>query len=332
MKYAIVGLGAVGSIIARYLMEAQEHVVLLGKNDHVESIKKQGLIIDGKQYLNDTLNITNDFAMVSGVDVVFVCVKSQDTEPVAHLMQKHLKKNTLIISLQNGVHNAQVLRDITKVKAISGVVLFNAVSSSPGVASLTMKGGLVLEFSNEHASALSEIKNLFKSQGLDVRFVFDIEPVLWSKLIVNTQIAVTALTGQTIRESMKNRDSRIIIIATLREALFIVKQVKIPLRSLPGIDPKRIIRILRFLGPFSAVLSKIVLGMKDDARNSMWQSLSQGKTTEIDYINGEIVHLADQKYLKAPVNTKLVELVKKTETRIFEKPFQPHDLRKILKL
>ena len=332
MKYAVVGLGAVGSIVAQHLITTMEPVVLLGKPNQMDIIKKQRLVIDGKTYKETNMMITDDFARLSDVDVVFICVKSQDTEPVAHLMQKHLNKKALIISLQNGVHNAQVLSDITKVKTISGVVLFNAVSPSPGVASLTIQGGLIIEFSNEYASVLTEVKRQLNTKELPVRFVIDIQPVLWSKLILNTQIAVTALTGQTVKESVKNRDSRRIIIATMREAADVVQDAGIKLSTLPGADPRRMIRILRIFGGFSAILSSVFLKVKPEARNSMWQSLARGKTTEIDYINGEIVRLAEQHYLKAPVNTILVDLVKKVEASAIGKHAEPKVLRTMLKL
>lgn len=331
MKYAVIGLGAVGSIIGGYLAKTNENVVFVVKKNQVETIKKQGFIIDGNKITSDYIQVTDEFSALSDADVVFICVKAQDTEPVAHMIEKDLSKTAVLISLQNGVHNAQVLEEITKIKTLSGVVLFNAVYNTPGDATLTMKGGLLIEQNKERHAELSMMQKHFKTAGLKVQFVKDINAVLWSKLILNTQNAITALTGQTILESVKNRDSRVMIIATMKEARDIVKNAGVKLSTLPGVDPRRMILILRVFGGFSATLSAVFLKVKPEARNSMWQSLSRGKTTEIEYINGEIVRLAEQQKRKAPVNRKLVEMVKKVEEHLLEKR-EPKALRALLKL
>ena len=74
------------------------------------------------------------------------------------------------------------------------------------------------------------------------------------------------------------------------------------------------------------------MGLKEGARNSMWQSLSRGKPTEIEYINGEIVKLAQQHNLKAPINEKLVDLVKQAEKTHATASFQPKDLKRCLEV
>ena len=47
MKIAIVGAGAIGSIAAAYLTKAGVDVLLIGRDDHVSAIKKNGLRISG---------------------------------------------------------------------------------------------------------------------------------------------------------------------------------------------------------------------------------------------------------------------------------------------
>ena len=75
-----------------------------------------------------------------------------------------------------------------------------------------------------------------------------------------------------------------------------------------------------------------MMKIKGNARTSMWQSLSRGKSTEIDYINGEIVNLARKNNLKAPINTKLVELIKEAERKHLTKSYEPNELKKVLKI
>jgi 2-dehydropantoate 2-reductase len=324
MRYAVVGLGAVGSLLGGLLAKTGDNITLIGKKNQVDVIKKNGITIDGVHII-ENLHVADKFSSLTDVDVVFVCVKSYDTIELALKIKKYLKKSALIVSMQNGVGNARQLEGITGVKTLSSVVLFNAIYKRAGNVTLTMKGGLLLENNKE-------IHKVLKKAGFKVEIIYDIYTALWSKLVLNLQIAVTALTGQSIKESIKDRVSRKIIISTMNEGLWIVKRSEIRLKALPKVDPRKMIWILKTGGFLSNMLSSHIIGLKENARNSMWQSLSRCKPTEIDYINGEIVNLAKQNNLKAPINTKLVELIKEAERKHLTKSFEPNELKKILKI
>jgi 2-dehydropantoate 2-reductase len=213
--------------------------------------------------------------------------------------------------------------------AISSVVLFNAVYLEPSHVTLTMKGGFILEKNEKYEKKISSICRSLKKAGFDVKLEKNINGLLWSKLILNLQNAITALTGQSIRESLINNISRKMIISTMKEGIDIVKKSGIKLEALPGVDPKLILLVLSFLGPLAMPIGKFLFKIREDARSSMWQSLARGRPTEIEYINGEIVRLAEKNGLKSPINAKLVQLVKSAE-RGNKKSFEPRELRRIL--
>ena len=329
MKYAVIGLGVVGSIVGGLLAKSGEDVILIGKQHQIEVINQKGIKIEG---INGTIIVKNiqasaSLSSVKDVDIVFVCLKSQDTKELANNLRKHIGKSALIVSLQNGVRNTKALRDATGNKVLSGIILFNALYSEPGEVTLALKGGLLLENDTKNKDVLLSLLN---NAGLKTKVVDGIEGFLWSKLILNLQIAVTALTGQTIKESIVNKDSRKILVATMKEGVEIVEKSGITLEPLPEIDPRRIMRRLNRFDSMMLCIGSRFMGLKENARNSMWQSLSRGKQTEIDYINGEIVHLAEQNNLKAPINTKLIELVKEAERKHSTKSFAPSELKDLL--
>jgi len=329
MKYAVIGIGAVGSIVGGLLAKSGEDVTLIGKPYQIDVINQKGLkIIDvnGTTILKD-IKISKDLLLVKDVDIVFICVKSQDTKQLANDLKNILNKSTLIISLQNGVKNAQVLKDITGNKVLSGVVLFNALYEKPGEVTLTIRGRILLEKNKENLDIL--VKSFYKA-GLKITLVDGIDGYLWSKLILNLQIAVTALTGQTIRQSIANKDTKNIIVATMKEGINVVQKSNIKLEVLPEVDPKKMIKRFSSLGSFFLIIGSSLIGIKKDARNSMWQSLSQGKQTEIDFINGEIITLAKKYKMQAPINKKIVELIKKAEQQHQLKTYEPQELKKIL--
>ena len=334
MKYAVIGLGAIGSIIGGLLTKSGEDVVLIGKKNQVEIINQKGIRIDGihGSIVVENVHASTDLSLLGNVDVVIICIKSQGTQNLANDLRKFVNKSALLISLQNGVRNLKILREATGNKAVSGAILFNALYSRPGEVELTIKGGLLLEADNSSYDTIKYLVNSLKKEGLDVKIVDDIEGYAWSKLVVNLQNAVTALTGQTVNESISDKDSRGVLIATMEEGLNVLEQSGISIKTLPDIDPRRIIRRLSL---FNSALLKIgsrMMKIKANARTSMWQSLSRGKPTEIDYINGEIINLAKKNNLKAPINTKLVELIKEAEKTHATKSFEPSKLKELLKI
>lgn len=332
MKYAVIGLGAIGGIIGGLLTKSGEKVILIGKKNQSEEISKKGLKINGinNSILVKNVHVSTDFSLISESDVIIICVKSQDTENVANELKKYIKKSAFIVSLQNGVRNSKIIKEITGNRVFSGVVLFNALYIKPGEVTLTLKGGLIIETDSLYKEELESFIKLLTKSGIESRLDANIEGYLWSKLIVNLQNAVTALTGQTIKESLINKDSRATIIATMKEGLNILQKSKTPYKTLPDIDPKVTIRRLTILNSVLLKLGSRILKLNANARGSMWQSLYRKRQTEIDYINGEIVNLAKKHNLESPINKKLVELVKEAEETSNTKSYEPSKLKEIL--
>ena len=334
MKYAVIGLGAVGSIIGGLLAKSGEEVILIGKSNQVEEIRKKGIKINGLNNLIhvDNVEVSTDLSLVSDSDIIIICVKSQDTQNLAEELKKFIRKSTIIISLQNGVRNSRILKEVTGNTVFSGIILFNALYNKPGDVTLTLKGGLILETSSLYKERIEGFIKVFNKYKIESTLETNIQGFLWSKLVVNLQNAVTALTGQTIKDSIVDKDSRAIIIATMKEGLDILQKSKIPYKTLPDIDPKITIRRLKILNSVLLKLGSRILKLNETARSSMWQSLYRGRPTEIDYINGEITDLAKKNDLKAPINKKLIELIKEAEKNNKTKSYEPAKLKEILNI
>ena len=334
MKYAVIGLGAVGSIIGGLLAKSGEKVILIGKKNQVEEISKKGIKINGinNSILVENVKASTDLTLISDSDVIIICVKSQDTQILAEEIKKFIKKSCIIISLQNGVRNSKILKETTGNKALSGIILFNALYIKPGEVTLTLKGDLILETDSLNKETVESFSKILNKYGIESKIETNIEGYLWSKLIVNLQNAVTALTGQTIKESILNKYSRAILIETMKEGLYILEKSETPLKTLPDIDPKVTIKRLKILNSVLLKIGSRILKLNETARGSMWQSLNRGKPTEVDYINGEIVNLAKKNNLEAPINKKLVELIKEAEKTNITKSYEPSKLKEILNI
>jgi 2-dehydropantoate 2-reductase len=333
MKYAVIGLGAVGSIVGSILIKSEKDVILIGKQEQIDVIKQNGIKINGinKQINIENPNASSDYSSLKDVDFIIVCVKSYDTKKLAENIKPYLKKSAKILSLQNGIKNSSILKEITGNKTISGIVIFNAFYNKPGDITLNIKGGLLIEDEKTSSKAIEDLINSFNMIGLSSISIENIQGYQWSKLIVNLQNSVTTLTGQTIKESLVDSNTRSILISTMNEGINVLEKSGISIDTLPGMDPKKIISRLTYFNTTILKIGSKILRL-NDARTSMWQSISRGKETEIDYINGEIVDLAKKNKIHAPINKKLVELIKEAEKKKLTKSYEPSELKRILRL
>jgi 2-dehydropantoate 2-reductase len=330
MKYSIIGLGAVGSVIGGMLANSGEEIILIGKTKQINNLKNNGLKIKNKnKYYYSKPIVSDNFSDIINSDVIFICVKSQDTRNLVKKLKKFVNKTTLFVSVQNGIRNSSIIKEETGNEAISSIVLFNALYKKSGEVIVTLPGGLILEHKDEKSELIAES---FNKAGLTTILVDNIQGYIWSKLILNLQIAITAITGQTIVNSIENKYSRKIIIRTIEEGINIIENSGIELKTLPNIDPKRVVKKLRFLNSFLIKIGKRFTSIDKNAINSMLQSINRGKTTEIEFINGEIIKLANNHNFKAPINSKLVELVNNDEIKNNTKKIKPIELARLLNI
>ena len=131
----------------------------------------------------------------------------------------------------------------------------------------------------------------------------------WGKLLINLNNAVNALSGKTLRDELGHRDFRRVFAASMREGLDLLKRAEIEPAAVGQISPAILPRIID--APDWLFNSLFMRRWKIDAkaRSSMADDLAAGRKTEIDYLNGELVRLADRLQRSAPVNRAIVELV-----------------------
>ena len=110
---AVLGAGAVGCYFGGMLADAGTRVTLIGRQAHVDAIRRHGLAIvrdGGEQRI--AVEATTDDAVVADADLVLVCVKSPDTERAARAVAPKLARDARLLSLQNGVDNGARLAGV----------------------------------------------------------------------------------------------------------------------------------------------------------------------------------------------------------------------------
>ena len=205
MKIIIIGAGAMGSLYGGYLAKGKENVCLLDQwDEHVNKVNQDGLTVmsDTERFIArpQACILADKFGLA---DLVIVCVKSNETEVAAMLAEPLMNPETMVLTLQNGMGNAEKLAEVLGTERILvGSTLMGAVLLEPG---LVMRS----EVKNTHIASwmpgnepwLEKIADVFNHAGLPTVIETNITSLLWSKLSIHAGLnAVTALTGATNKE------------------------------------------------------------------------------------------------------------------------------------
>jgi 2-dehydropantoate 2-reductase len=302
MNIAIVGPGAIGILFGTMLIKSGHSVWFLDYNkSRVELISKNGISLESKDkvYANQ-VKITDKAADLGNIDLFIICVKSYNTKEAVSSIKSALKDDSLILTLQNGVGNIEVISEIVgQDRVIGGITNQGANVISDGKVRHAGFGETVVgRIDGKVPVYLRDIRDILNKAGFKTRISKDIRSLLWSKLIINVGInALTAITHLRNGQLLEYEGTRNILRQAVSEAVKVTKRKRIKLI-------------------YDDAIEKTEAVCEATAQNisSMLQDVLKKKMTEIDYINGAIVRQGQSLGISTPVNSMLLDLVKSIES------------------
>jgi 2-dehydropantoate 2-reductase len=159
-RIAIVGAGAVGSLLGAALARGDQDVTLIGRSAHVDAIRRDGLTVNGVagEY---TVRIAAVETLDFPPDIVFVSVKTQDVETTCRRIKSYVGE-VPVVMMQNGVISSGIAGSIFgRERIISCVLLFNAQFLVPGVVTQARRGPIVIGkvFSHDEGGEIDRFGN-----------------------------------------------------------------------------------------------------------------------------------------------------------------------------
>jgi 2-dehydropantoate 2-reductase len=148
---------------------------------------------------------------------------------------------------------------------------------------------------------------------LRMRASADIAGVQWGKLLLNLNNALNALADLPLRQQLAQRDWRRLFADQITEGLVALKAEGIRPVSPTPIPMNWLPHLLRLPDPVFAMLLGRTMKIDPEARSSMWEDLQRGRRTEIDYLQGVIVEIAERRRLPVPLSRRIVTLIKSAE-------------------
>lgn len=318
-RIVVAGAGSIGCYIGGCLALARRDVTLLLRPALAEIIAGQGLRISDLEGMNRVVApaaiklATDPAAAFAQADIILVTVKSGATQAMARLIAEHASSGVTVVSLQNGIGNVDLL--LARLGAIgrivAGMVPFNVVQShatgEPARFHRATSGSIVI------GAGVPGLRAALNVQGAAVAEHADMAGVLWGKLMLNLNNALNALSGEPLATQLANRRWRLILARQITEALGVLQAAGVKPARIEGVSPGMVPRILRLPNWLFRRVARRMLAIDPEARSSMWEDLQRRRPTEIDYLQGAVLGLADKHRIPVPVTQGIVRLVRQAE-------------------
>jgi len=307
-QIAVVGAGAVGCYFGGMLARAGAPVTLIGRAPHVEAINRDGLFIDSVHFKERvSVSASTEIGAVRDARLVLFSVKTVDTENAAKSLAPHLAPDTIVVSLQNGVDNAERIDLAAGIQAIPTVVYIAAAMIGAGRVRHSGRGDLIignpLPNHDTSESELAGVAATFTRAGVPCRISENITAELWEKLIMNCAYnAISALSRMKYGRIAQDPGAIEVMKRVVIEAVEVGKAAGVRLSA----------------DTMIAAVLKLGNEAMPEALSSTAQDIARGKPTEIDSLNGFLVRRGAELGVPTPVNQTLHGLVKLLEQTAFE--------------
>jgi len=325
MKVVIVGAGSVGTYIGGSLLANGVDVYFVSRPTLKQNAEEKGLVLSnflepGKEVKISASSLKHRFVLdmsdqlFTDVDYILVTVKNGATEDIAReLGTLDLDPKTVIVSFQNGVANKDILsQHIPSNTVLSGIVGFNVVWSSDIRFHKGTSNPLTIE---QHSSAIEvPLANALRKAGFEVEIEKDIIGVQWTKLLLNLNNAINALSGITLKQQISTENFRLLLSRQMTEALKVLEAAKIKPKPLTVIvRPYLLPKVILLPNYLYFIIAKSALTIDDKAASSMQDDLMKGRKTEIDTLQGAISELGKKHNVATPIIDKIIQLIRDAE-------------------
>ncbi|MDA9114201.1 2-dehydropantoate 2-reductase [Alphaproteobacteria bacterium] len=303
MKIAVIGAGAMGSIYASFLAQSNNDVLAIDLwEDHINAINTNGLRVSGFSGDKTVKNIkvSKDINDAKGYELFIIATKAAGVGPVASKLSKIVSKDSIILTIQNGLGAGERIASFMPSENILlGVAQgFGASMIGPGHAHHNNMSMIRIgEMNGGITQRLENLVQVWCDAGFNAKSFEDIEQLIWEKFVCNVAWSGScSIFKKTLGQVMENEDMFNIAKGCALEARKMGDLRKVNFTFDDTVD-------------YITEFGKKLLNSKP----SMLQDVEAQRLSEIDAINGMVVTLGKEHNVETPYNTAVSSIIKAQE-------------------
>lgn len=312
----IVGAGSIGCYLGAHLcQDAALDVKFFGRETMALELAAHGLSVTSYNHHTYYAQPVAFFSSLNSLiecDVVLLTVKATALVPMLTQLQRFLRPEVPVIAMQNGIGIGEMLTQDLANPVLRAIVPFNVVKNSAGQFHRATSGDIILQRSQ--FDVVNYLVSVFNRLQLKVELCDDITGAEYGKLLLNLNNALNAISGLPLKQQLLDRDFRSLLSYAMQEWLTICARIGTRPAAYTRLPNALLPWLLRLPTPLFSMLAKSMLTMDAQARSSMWDDIQAKKRTEIMFLNGAVVRLGQLYNISTPVNTLLVEQIKRLES------------------
>ncbi len=299
-RVCVIGAGTIGSLFAGHLAQIVEVSVLTRRREHADALNERGLRVTGRTNLEGRIWATDDPDELPDFDLGIIACKGTDLEAVASSLDGRVVGATMM-TVQNGLGAEAVVRRHGRWQLLSAITFMSGTRHSDTEVEYVLDTPTWLgPYEEAPLERATEVAELIVAAGLRAEAFADLRPAQWSKLIFNATVnGVAALTGlphdRHFAADASPDDLGALVRELMNEGKTVAAAAGIPLRE----------------DPWEMNVHATQRGSAH--RPSMLEDVEAGRPTEIESINGALVHEAEQANVSIPLQHALYALVRGKE-------------------
>ncbi len=318
MKVAILGCGAMGTVLGAYLTVNGFPVDMIDAYEaHVDALNEKGARIIGHADMTVPVHAITPAQMQDPYDIVFLFTKQLANDTVLPALLPYLHAESTVCTLQNGVPEPFVAHYVGEKRTVGGTVLWGATFHEPGISELTQDIGQsdhlfeIGEIDGSVGDRIRQVAGVLEHMG-PVRITDSLMASRWGKLVNNACMSgMSAVCGCTFGEVLADPVARACLSYLGREVKRCCEAEGYRLPPLLGMPSPPDYLALEDQAMFDTSQREF-LRMYDglrDAKASMLQDLEKGQRTEVHMINGYVSQTGRKHGIPTPFNDWVVEIV-----------------------
>ena len=300
MRIGVIGLGAIGGVMAERLMTA-------GLAPSLAAGRHAGVWKKNKKFFSASETLPQD-----QYDLILLCTRTAETETALTPAAPFLKPDGAVVCLQNGLPEDRAARIVGPGRVLGAVIGWSASQTAPGETQVTGGGKFILGGPSPRLNDAAAVLKV----AFPVKLTDNLQGARWSKLAMNCAMSTLgAISGLTLGELAKTSRTRTLALAVVREVVQQGTATGIHFEPVAGIRPDW---LAKAPAPLAHLAIWLAARRRPNQRTGMIARLEQGRSAGIDDLNALI---------GAPLNRQLTAMVRQIETRV--RAISPKNLAEI---